>query len=163
MYRIGIGYDSHKFCDGKQLVIGGIKIEYGKGLKGHSDGDVLLHAIADAMLGASGLGDIGLYFPDTDEKYMDMDSSIILKEVLNKVLQEGYEVVNVDCVLIAQEPKLSSYYGKMIKRISEILEVGEACVNIKAKTNEGMGFIGRCEGIAGFAVVLLAKLTEGGC
>lgn len=155
MNRIGIGYDSHMFCEGRSLIIGGVKIEYNKGLKGHSDGDVLLHAIADALLGACGLGDIGSYFPDTDDSIKGIDSSIIIKEIHKRIKESGFQIINIDCVILAEEPKLGCYYGKMINNISEMLEISRGKISIKAKTNEGMGFIGRKEGIASYAIALL--------
>lgn len=155
MNRIGIGYDSHMFCEGRALIIGGVKIGYNKGLKGHSDGDVLLHAIADALLGACGLGDIGSYFPDTDDSIKGIDSSIIIKEIHKRIKESGFQIINIDCVILAEEPKLGCYYGKMINNISEMLEISRDKISIKAKTNEGMGFIGRKEGIASYAIALL--------
>lgn len=155
MNRIGIGYDSHMFCEGRSLIIGGVKIGYNKGLKGHSDGDVLLHAIADALLGACGLGDIGSYFPDTDDSIKGIDSSIIIKEIHKRIKESGFQIINIDCVILAEEPKLGCYYGKMINNISEMLEISRDKISIKAKTNEGMGFIGRKEGIASYAIALL--------
>ncbi len=157
MYKVGIGYDSHRFCDGRPLKLGGIRIEYDKGLKGHSDGDVLLHAIADALLGAASLGEIGIYFPDTDIKYKDIDSKIILEDVVRKVKSCGYNIINLDCVIIAEEPKLNIYYDTIINEISNLVGIIKEYINIKAKTNEGMGFIGNKEGIACFAIVLLEK------
>lgn len=162
MNRIGIGYDSHMFCEDRPLIIGGVKIEYNRGLKGHSDGDVLLHAIADALLGASSLGDIGSYFPDTDETIKGIDSRIIVKVIRKKIKEKGFQIVNIDCIILAEEPKLSCYYEKIINNISDMLAISRDNVNIKAKTNEGMGFIGSKQGIASYAVALLEYRTKKG-
>lgn len=155
MLRIGLGYDSHRFAPGRKLKIGGIEIEYKYGLLGHSDGDVMLHAISDALLGAGGLGDIGIYFPDTDPKYEGIDSKDILSKVVEKINDSGYEVINIDCVLISEEPKFQPYYEKIKKSISHLLGIKESQINIKAKSNEKMGFIGRKEGIVCYAIALL--------
>ena len=158
MFRIGIGYDSHRLVEYRKLMIGGVQIDYERGLLGHSDGDVALHAIADALLGAIGAGDIGIYFPDTDAKFKNMDSSIMVKEVLAKVVTAGYTIVNVDLVIIAEDPKLNPYYEMIKETISAILNIAKEQVNVKAKTNEKMGAIGHGEGIACISVVLLESL-----
>ncbi len=160
MYRIGQGFDVHQFAEGRPLIIGGINIPYEKGLLGHSDADVLLHAIADACLGAIGEGDIGKHFPDTDEAYKDVDSALLLQHVWKLVRQHGYTLVNVDCTIIAQKPKMAPHIPNMQKRIAELLEGDVSQVNVKATTTEKLGFTGREEGIAAQAVVLLQKNNE---
>ncbi|MBB5356518.1 2-C-methyl-D-erythritol 2,4-cyclodiphosphate synthase [Anoxybacillus mongoliensis] len=160
MYRIGQGFDVHQFAEGRPLIIGGINIPYEKGLLGHSDADVLLHAIADACLGAIGEGDIGKHFPDTDKAYKDADSAILLQRVWELVRQHGYTLVNIDCTIIAQKPKMAPYIPNMQKRIAELLEGNVSQVNVKATTTEKLGFTGREEGIAAQAVVLLQKNNE---
>ncbi|MGG6432970.1 2-C-methyl-D-erythritol 2,4-cyclodiphosphate synthase [Anoxybacillus sp. D401a] len=160
MYRIGQGFDVHQFAEGRPLIIGGIHIPYEKGLLGHSDADVLLHAIADACLGAIGQGDIGKHFPDTDEAYKDVDSALLLQRVWSLVRQHGYTLVNVDCTIIAQKPKMAPYIANMQKRIAELLEGDVSQVNVKATTTEKLGFTGRGEGIAAQAVILLQKNNE---
>jgi len=159
-YRIGIGYDIHRLVDGRKLFIGGVEIPYIKGLLGHSDGDVLLHAICDAFLGAIGEGDIGEHFPDTDPKYHGISSVELLKIVIDLVKGQGYEVRNIDTVVIAQEPVLSPFKKLIQKKISQVLKVKEDCVNIKAKTNEGLGEIGQKQAIACYAVACLSRLKE---
>ncbi|AXM88809.1 2-C-methyl-D-erythritol 2,4-cyclodiphosphate synthase [Anoxybacillus ayderensis] len=160
MYRIGQGFDVHQFAEGRPLIIGGVHIPYEKGLLGHSDADVLLHAIADACLGAIGQGDIGKHFPDTDDAYKDADSALLLQRVWSLVRQHGYALVNVDCTIIAQKPKMAPYIANMQKRIAELLEGDVSQVNVKATTTEKLGFTGREEGIAAQAVVLLQKNNE---
>ncbi len=155
--RIGIGYDVHAFADNRELVLGGVKIPFQKGLQGHSDADVLLHAVCDAILGAMAKGDIGMHFPDTDERYRGVSSRNLLSKVVGMMKEEGYSVVNLDCVVIAQEPKLSPYIREMVSSISRILEVSEGKVNVKATTTEFLGFEGRKEGISAYAAVLLGK------
>ncbi len=157
MIRVGIGYDSHKFEKERKLKIGGIEIPYLMGLAGHSDGDVLLHAICDAMLGACAMGNIGDHFPDTGKEWENIDSSIILQKVHKMVEEKGFKIRNIDCVIIAEEPRLSPYTEKMKHRIAEILKIDKGRVEIKPKRNEGMGFIGRKEGIAAIAVVLVEE------
>jgi len=154
-FRVGIGYDVHQLKNGRKLILGGVPIPFSKGLYGHSDADVVFHSISDAILGAAGLKDIGFHFPDTDQKYKDISSKIILKKVFNMVSKKGFKVVNIDCVVIAEEPKIGLYREKMKKNISEILQTKN--VNIKATTNEKLGFIGEGKGIACFAVALLIK------
>jgi 2-C-methyl-D-erythritol 2,4-cyclodiphosphate synthase len=156
-YRTGIGFDVHAFAEGRKLIIGGVEIPSDKGLDGHSDADVLLHAICDAMLGALALGDIGVHFPNTDKKWKDADSSILLKKVNQLVQSKGYELGNLDCVLALEKPKISPYVKRIKNRISKILGIEAEQVSIKATTTEKLGFIGRTEGAASFATVLLLK------
>lgn len=157
MFRIGQGFDVHQFAEGRPLIIGGIEIPYEKGLLGHSDADVLLHTIADACLGAIGEGDIGRHFPDTDPAFKDADSAVLLEQVMKMVKERGYSVVNADCTIIAQRPKMAPYIAQMKERIAGLLNVAEDRINIKATTTEKLGFTGREEGIASMAVVLLQK------
>ena len=154
-YRIGIGYDIHRLIEGRKLFIGGVEIPYIKGLLGHSDGDALIHAICDAMLGAIAEGDIGQHFPDTDPKYHNVSSLELLKTVNDLVGKKGFAVNNVDTVVIAQEPKLSPFKKQIQERIAQSLNIKEDNVNIKAKTNEGIGEIGQIEAIACYAVVTI--------
>lgn len=157
MFRIGQGFDVHRFAENRPLIIGGIHIPYEKGLSGHSDADVLLHAITDALLGASGLRDIGTHFPDHDPAYKDIDSAILLKKVWEIIQEKGFRLGNMDCTIIAQEPKMSPYINDIQKNIANILEVESGQINIKATTTEKLGFTGRGEGIAALSVVLLEK------
>jgi len=156
-FRIGFGYDAHRLVENRKLIIGGIEIPFEKGLLGHSDADVLLHAICDAMLGALALGDIGKHFPDTDPNYKDADSKELLRRVNRLVLANNYIINNIDSTVILEKPKLMNYVPQMRKTIAEILEIGLEQVSIKATTNEGMGFVGKGEGCAANAVVLLIK------
>lgn len=155
--RVGIGYDVHRFGKGRKLFLGGVAIPYKLGLEGHSDADVLLHAICDALLGALGKGDIGEHFPNTDPRYKNISSLKLLKHVNGLVGKRGFQINNVDTVILAQEPNLKAYKEKMRRTISAELAIDEDFVNIKATTNEGLGFIGRGEGIAAYATVLLTK------
>ncbi|GLV66532.1 2-C-methyl-D-erythritol 2,4-cyclodiphosphate synthase [Bacillus mycoides] len=157
MFRIGQGFDVHEFAEGRPLIIGGITIPYEKGLIGHSDADVLLHTIADACLGAIAAGDIGKHFPDTDPAFKDADSAVLLQKVWEFVREQGYELGNLDCTIIAQKPKMAPHIECMRKRISELLETSIDNINVKATTTEKLGFTGREEGIASQAVVLLQK------
>lgn len=157
MFRIGQGFDVHQLTEGRPLIIGGITIPYEKGLLGHSDADVLLHTVADACLGAIGAGDIGKHFPDTDPSFKDADSARLLEHVYEIVLQSGYELVNADCTIIAQKPKMAPHIEAMRKRIAELLQSEISQINVKATTTEMLGFTGREEGIAAQAVVLLQK------
>ncbi len=157
-FRTGIGYDVHRLVKGRKLMLGGIEVPHTHGLDGHSDADVVLHSICDALLGAAGLGDIGEHFPNTDAKYKGIASSVLLKQANQKVNDLGYKVVNVDVMIMAQEPKLREYKPKMRFHIAFELAVDETQVNIKAGTNEGLGFIGAQEGIACYATVLLKKV-----
>ncbi len=153
--RIGHGYDVHRLTENRKLVLGGIEIPYGKGLDGHSDADVLLHAIMDSMLGALALGDIGQVFPDNDQSYLGADSAELLKIVFERISQSGYHIENIDCTVIAQAPKLAGFTAAMREKISGILKVSPDCISIKATTEEFLGFTGAGEGIAAHAVVLL--------
>ena len=158
MIRVGFGFDSHRFEPSKPLMLGGIRIEHDKGLAGHSDADAVLHALIDAMLGAAGLGDIGEFFPDTDEKWKDADSVTMIVNTLNEIALLGYSVASCDITVIAEQPKLQPYKLKMRERISEILGLETSAVSVKAKTAEGMGLIGAGEGLAAFAVVVLEEI-----
>ncbi|MCM3218014.1 2-C-methyl-D-erythritol 2,4-cyclodiphosphate synthase [Niallia taxi] len=160
MLRIGQGFDVHQLVEGRPLIIGGIEIPHEKGLLGHSDADVLLHTIADACLGAIGEGDIGKHFPDTDQAFKDFDSAILLKEVWSLVKSKGYELVNADCTIMAQQPKMAPHIKAMQSRIAELLETEQENVNVKATTTEKLGFTGRGEGIASLAVVLLQRKVQ---
>ena len=153
--RIGQGYDVHQLVAGRKLILGGVDIPYDKGLLGHSDADVLLHAICDALLGAAALGDIGRHFSDADAKYKNIDSRILLRESLHLVREKGYRVGNVDATVIAQQPKLAPHIFQMVENIASDLRVERSAVNVKATTTEKLGFAGRGEGIAAQAVVLL--------
>jgi 2-C-methyl-D-erythritol 2,4-cyclodiphosphate synthase len=157
--RIGIGYDSHKLVEGRRLIIGGITIPFEKGLIGHSDADVLSHAIIDSLIGALGLGDIGQHFPDTDPQWKDASSIELLKHIINLIRMNGYEVSWIDSSIIAEKPKLSPYIEDMKTALSES-GIPSGAINIKAKTNEGMGFTGRGEGIAAYAVCLLKRIEQ---
>jgi 2-C-methyl-D-erythritol 2,4-cyclodiphosphate synthase len=153
--RIGQGFDVHALVAGRKLVIGGVEIPHYKGLEGHSDADVLLHAICDALLGAAALGDIGKHFPDTDERYRGADSRGLLRAVAQEVKKAGYKVANVDATIIAQAPRMAPHVAKMVSNIAADLGIAEKCVNVKATTTEGLGFTGRGEGIAAQAIALL--------
>jgi 2-C-methyl-D-erythritol 2,4-cyclodiphosphate synthase len=157
MLRIGQGYDAHRFKDGGQLVLGGVAIDYEKSLAAHSDGDVALHALCDALLGAAAMGDIGRHFPDTDQTFKGIDSRILLRDVYAKIAAKGYAVTNVDLTIVAQRPKLAPYIGQMRETLAADLAVDIEAVNVKATTTEGMGFEGRGEGISAYAVALLHK------
>ena len=153
--RVGQGFDVHPFAAGRKLVIGGVEILYEKGLDGHSDADVLLHAICDALLGAAGMGDIGHHFPDSDSQYAGADSRHLLRVVRKKLAAGNFKIVNVDATILAQEPRMSPHMLRMIGNIAADLEVHPAAINIKATTTEGLGFVGRVEGIAAQAIVLI--------
>jgi len=157
-FRIGQGYDVHALVADRKLIIGGVHIPYEMGLLGHSDADVLLHALTDSLLGAAGLNDIGQLFPDTDEQFKDMDSRIMLRAALQKVQAAGFQIGNVDATIICQKPKLANFLPEMIKNIATDLAVTPSHVNLKAKTNESLGHLGRGEGIAVHAVALLYKV-----
>jgi 2-C-methyl-D-erythritol 2,4-cyclodiphosphate synthase len=156
-YRTGIGFDVHAFVKGRKLIIGGVEIPYDKGLLGHSDADVLLHAICDAILGALALGDIGKHFPDTNPDFKDADSSTLLKKVYKLVSEEGYSIGNVDSIVAMQAPKIAAFVSQMQKKISDLLETETDNISIKATTTEKLGFVGRQEGVSAFATVLLIK------
>ncbi len=157
--RIGTGYDSHRLVSNRRLVIGGVRIPFEKGLLAHSDGDVLVHAIIDSLIGAMGMGDIGRHFPDSDPRWKDASSLEMLKYTVEIVRMNGFEVAWIDSTVITEKPRLAPFIPQMIRSI-EGTGVPDGCVNIKAKTNEGMGFVGRGEGIAAMASALLRKLTE---
>ena len=156
-YRIGSGVDFHKLAEGRALWIGGVQIPHHKGAVGHSDADVLLHALCDALLGAAALGDIGHHFPDTDNTYKDIDSKILLRKTIELINKQGYKVVNVDTTLCLQSPKIKPYIPQMIEVLAGILNVQPADVSIKATTTEQLGFVGREEGLMAYATVLLEK------
>lgn len=153
--RVGQGYDVHALVAGRRLVIGGVEIAHDKGLAGHSDADVLLHAICDALLGAAALGDLGAHFPDSDPKYEGSDSRSLLKEVGKKIAAQGYRIVNIDCTIVAQAPKMAPHVAKMIGNIAADLGIKPAAVSVKATTTEKLGYLGRSEGIAAQAIVLV--------
>ena len=154
-YRVGIGFDAHKFMVGRKLYLGGLEIEHPVGLHGHSDADVLLHALTDALLGAAGLGDIGMHFPDSDPRWKDAGSRIFVQAALDEIYKLGWTVSNIDLIIIAQEPKIDSHRAEIRNSVSSLLELPEECVNLKAKTTDHLGFTGRGEGIAAQAIVLL--------
>ena len=153
--RIGIGCDTHRLVEGRKLILGGLEIEHDKGLYGHSDADALVHAVIDALLGAAGLGDIGTLFPDTDMQYKDISSLVLLEEAGKRVKAEGYEIVNIDTIIIAQKPKMAPFKLLMAETMAKTLKIDPSQINVKAKTNEKMGFTGREEGIETRAVALL--------
>ena len=159
MFRIGQGFDVHQLVENRPLIIGGITIPYEKGLLGHSDADVLLHSVADACLGAIGEGDIGKHFPDTDQAFKDADSGKLLQHVWSLVKERGYELVNADCTIIAQKPKMAPFVFSMKENIANLLETNLENINVKATTTEKLGFVGREEGIASQVVVLLKKAS----
>ena len=156
--RIGFGVDFHQLAEGRDLMIGGVHIPHHKGSVGHSDADVLLHAICDALLGAACLGDIGVHFPDTDQKYKNIDSKILLKETINLIQKENYRLINIDSTLCLQEPKIKPYVAQMQTLIAGIIGTSEKNVSIKATTTEQMGFVGRKEGVVAYATVLLETI-----
>lgn len=155
--RVGHGYDVHKLVEGRDLIIGGVKIEYEKGLLGHSDADVLLHAISDAILGAAAMGDIGKHFPDTDERFKGADSLVLLSEVVKRVEEKGYRISNIDSTLIAQAPKMKDYILSMRENISKACKIDVDDVSVKATTEEKLGFTGSGEGISAHSVCLITK------
>ena len=155
MILTGIGFDSHRLLADRRLVIGGVEIPHERGLQGHSDADVLAHAVIDALLGAAGLGDIGEHYPDTEERWRDADSIELLRAVVSKVLADGLEIVNVDCTVLMEEPKLGPHRGAIRERLALALGLDSRRVNVKASTGEGMGFVGRGEGVAALVVASL--------
>jgi len=157
MIRIGNGYDVHILTEGRKLVLGGIEVPHTKGVLGHSDGDVLVHAVMDAMLGALALGDIGQHFPDTDMKYENIDSTILLKRVKELVAERGYRVINLDSIIVLQKPKIKPYIEAMRKRVAEVLGIDVEQVSVKATTEEKLGFTGDESGVKSYCVVLLEK------
>lgn len=156
--RVGIGYDVHKMAEGRALILGGVIIPYEKGLLGHSDADVLAHAIMDALLGAAGAGDIGKHFPDSDMKYKGISSLVLLARVKELLQVKGFEILNVDSVIVAQEPKIAPHIKKMTLHLAETLGISANRVNVKATTTEGLGFTGAGEGIAAYAVAMLRSV-----
>jgi len=155
MSLAGIGYDSHRLKEGRRLTLGGVEIPSERGLEGHSDADVLTHAVIDALLGAAGLGDIGEHFPDTDERYRDADSMQLLGSVVTMVIAAGWEIVHVDCTVVMERPKLGAHRQAIRKRLARVLGLEEKRVNVKASTGEGIGFVGRGEGVAALAIASL--------
>lgn len=156
--RIGHGYDVHRFAPDRKLFLGGVEIPYEQGLLGHSDADVLLHAVCDALLGAAALGDIGKHFPDSDERFRGIDSKLLLKQTVELLAEKGYRVENIDATVIAQQPKLADYIPAMKTCIARICKIDPECVNVKATTEEHLGFTGRLEGISAHAVCLLTEI-----
>jgi 2-C-methyl-D-erythritol 2,4-cyclodiphosphate synthase len=155
--RIGFGFDAHRLVKNRKLVLGGVEVPYSQGLLGHSDADVLIHSIADAILGASELNDIGCYFPDTDSKLQGISSLKILSKIMQMISKKGFDIVNIDSVVVCQEPKLNPYFNKMKENLAKILKIEKTAIGLKAKTTEGMGFTGRGEGVASYSIVLLQK------
>lgn len=158
--RIGHGYDVHRFADARDLILGGVKIDYERGMEAHSDGDVVIHALIDALLGAAGMGDIGGHFPDSSDDYKNIDSRVLLRNVMTKLKSQGYRIGNVDITIIAQAPKMKPHLPAMKVILAADLEVNESRLNIKATTTEKLGFAGRKEGIATHAVVLLKEADD---
>ena len=156
-FRVGFGYDSHRFAPGRPLVIGGVVVPYELGLAAHSDGDVLIHAVCDALLGAAGLKDIGTWFPDTDDTYKNADSTLLLAKVVEVIKERGWQVKNLDCTLVLERPKMKPHIDNIILKLSQLLDVSPENIAVKAKTNEKMGFTGAGEGIAAVAAVTLRK------
>jgi len=156
-FRVGIGYDSHKFAPNRPLVIGGIRIPFDQGLAAHSDGDVLIHAICDALLGAAALKDIGTQFPDTDDKFTNIDSKLLLSKVIALLGKEGWKVNNVDCTLVLEQPKMAPHIENMIQTLAPLLQIEHSQLSIKAKTNEKMGFTGMGEGVAALVTVSIIQ------
>ncbi|SBV93153.1 2-C-methyl-D-erythritol 2,4-cyclodiphosphate synthase [uncultured Dysgonomonas sp.] len=155
--RVGFGYDVHRLADNRELWLGGVKIDHTQGLMGHSDADVLIHAICDALLGAANLRDIGFHFPDTAGEYKDIDSKILLARTLEVITEKGYKIGNIDATICAERPKINPHIPQMQKIMAEILEISEEDISIKATTSEKMGFVGREEGFAAYAVALIEK------
>jgi 2-C-methyl-D-erythritol 2,4-cyclodiphosphate synthase len=158
--RIGHGYDAHRFQEGRRLVLGGVEIPHDRGLAAHSDGDVLIHAICDALLGAAALGDIGRHFPDTKDEFAGIDSRILLRRVVNVVEENGWKIANVDATVVAQRPKIGAHVPTMRERLASDMKIDVGQLNIKGTTTEGMGFAGREEGIAAYAVALLTPFQQ---
>lgn len=158
--RVGFGYDVHAFARGRRLVLGGVEIPFEQGLQGHSDADVLTHAVMDALLGAAALGDIGLLFPDSDPQYKDVFSLDLLQQVVQLLKSRGYTCGNLDCTIVAQVPKVAPYREKIRKNLAVVLGIPLACINVKATTTEGLGFTGRKEGIAAYAVCAIKTIDK---
>ena len=156
--RTGIGYDSHRFAAGRKLILGGVEIPFEKGLDGHSDADVLVHAVIDAVMGAAKLGDIGKAFPDSDMSFKDISSILLLKKTAEALSKKGYATVNIDCVVVMQAPKIGKFTEKMCENIASALGILPDCVSIKGKTEEGLGFVGNGEGVKAIASVLIEKI-----
>jgi 2-C-methyl-D-erythritol 2,4-cyclodiphosphate synthase len=157
MYRIGFGYDVHQLSTGRNFWLGGIEIPYEKGAVGHSDGDALIHAICDALLGAANLRDIGYHFPDTSNEFKNIDSKLLLKRVISLLNENNYSIVNIDSTICLEKPKIKNYISNMSQVLAETMAIAANCVSIKATTNEKLGFVGREEGIAAYAVVMIKK------
>lgn len=157
MIRIGHGYDVHKFAENRKCIIGGVEIPYEKGLLGHSDADVLLHAVCDALLGAAALGDIGKHFPDESSEFLNIDSRILLRKTVALLSQKGYKIGNIDATVIAQKPKMAGFIDAMRVNIASDCNIGVGCVNVKATTEEGLGFTGALEGISAHAVCIIVE------
>ncbi len=155
--RVGYGYDVHRLASGRDLWLGGVRVDYNRGLVGHSDADVLVHAVADAVLGAAALGDIGRHFPDSEGRWKDMKGTALMERVLSMARQKGFRVVNVDCIIHAEQPKLSPHREKILESLAAMLDVPADAVNVKFKTNEGLDAVGRVEAIAASAVALLSN------
>ena len=158
--RIGFGYDVHPLAAGRPLILGGIKIPYLLGLQGHSDADVLIHAICDALLGAIAEGDIGRHFPDTDPQYKGIKSTLLLKKVMTRMRERGFHILNIDASIVAQKPKLADFIPRMVEEIAGVLEIETGRVNVKATTSEGLGFVGKGEGIAAYTVALVEETKD---
>jgi 2-C-methyl-D-erythritol 2,4-cyclodiphosphate synthase len=159
-FRVGFGFDAHPLTGGRKLILGGVNIPFEKGLDGHSDADVLLHAVCDALLGAAALGDLGIHFPDHKDDFKDQESSFFLKEVFEMVKNSGFEIGNLDSTLVLQSPKIQPYISEIRKNIATLLELDADRVSVKATTTERMGFTGRGEGVAAYATVLIRKIQE---
>ena len=157
MIKVGIGYDIHKLVKGRKLILGGVEIKFSQGLLGHSDGDVLIHAIIDALLGAIGKDDIGKHFPDTDSRYKNISSIILLKETMKLLAKNKYKINNLDTIIIAESPKVAPYTERIKQNLAPILKIDKKLINVKAKTNEGLGEIGKGKAIAAFALVSIKK------
>lgn len=157
MIRIGHGYDVHKFADNRKCIIGGVEIPYEKGILGHSDADVLLHAICDALLGAAALGDIGKHFPDNDDAFLNIDSRILLRKTVSLLAENGYKIGNIDATIIAQRPKMAAFIDKMCENIASDCNVHISQINVKATTEEGLGFTGKLEGISAHCVCIITE------
>ena len=157
MIKVGIGYDIHKLVKGRKLILGGVEIKFSQGLLGHSDGDVLIHAIIDALLGAIGKGDIGKHFPDTESRYKNISSIILLKETMKLLAKNKYKINNLDTIIIAESPKIAPYTEKIKEKLAPILKINKELINVKAKTNEGLGEIGQGKSIVSFAIVSINK------
>jgi 2-C-methyl-D-erythritol 2,4-cyclodiphosphate synthase len=157
MIRVGIGYDVHPLSEGRKLILGGVLIPHPRGLAGHSDADVLLHAVCDALLGAMGAGDLGMHFPDTDPRYKDVSSLVLLDKVVDLMRENGYQVQNIDTIILAEQPKIAPHRDQIRTNLAKALRVSETSVSVKATTQEGLGFVGRREGIAAQAICALVK------